>query len=187
MKGLLDALVAHLVSRGKYSWPQGGRGRHVVHEHMKGGGGDGEAECHDQKFEMAMVRPERHLGDVVWVHQHLVVAAAKVELGEVAHPLELIQELIDERNWKLVFHGLGVEGTVVDAESPSMIFLADEQDGCREWRRAGPYDGLMEHVISLLLYLILQQLRVSVGSDSDRWHRRQQMDAMIKRSWWRQA
>jgi hypothetical protein len=45
-----------------------------------------------------MVRSKRRLGDVVRVHQHLVVATAKVKLGEIEHPLELIQELINDQN-----------------------------------------------------------------------------------------
>jgi hypothetical protein len=59
----------------------------VEHVVLEGGGHIGEAERHDQKIEVAMVRSECRLGDVVWVHQHLVVAAAEVELGEVAPPL----------------------------------------------------------------------------------------------------
>jgi hypothetical protein len=88
---------------------------------------------HDQEIEVAMVCPERCFGDVIQVHQHLVVTTAKVEFGEVARPLELIQELVDDRDRKLVFHRLGVEGKVVNAESSSMIFLANEQDQCGEW------------------------------------------------------
>jgi hypothetical protein len=105
---------------------------HIVHRCLEGGGGVGESARHDQEFEVAMVRSERRFGDVLRVHQHVVVTVAKVELGEVACPLELIQELVDDRDRKLVLHGLGVEGTVVDAKSPCMIFLADEQDRCGE-------------------------------------------------------
>jgi len=38
-----------------------------------------------------MVRPERGLGDVVGVHQNLVVAAAEVQLGEEPRPTKLIE------------------------------------------------------------------------------------------------
>jgi hypothetical protein len=134
-----------------------------------------------------MVRSKRRLGDVVRVHQHLVVATAKVKLGEIEHPLELIQELVNDRNWELVLHSLSVEGTRIDAKSSSMILLADEQDRRGEWRRVGPYDAMAGHVIALLLYLILQRLWISVRPDSDRWRRRQQMDTMIKRLWRWQA
>jgi hypothetical protein len=68
-----------------------------------------------------------------------------------------------------------------------MIFLANEQDRCGERRHARPNDALAEHVITLPLNLTLQGLRVLVGLDSDRWRRRQRMDAVIKRSWRRQV
>jgi hypothetical protein len=99
---------------------------------LEGRGGVGESERHDQEFKVAMMRLERCFGDVLWMHQHLVVAAPKVELGEVACPLELVKKLVDDRDRKLVLHGLGVEVTVVDVESSCMIFLADEQDWCGE-------------------------------------------------------
>jgi hypothetical protein len=37
-----------------------------------------------------MVHPEHHLGDVLLLHQHLMVAAVKTLLGEEASPLEFI-------------------------------------------------------------------------------------------------
>jgi hypothetical protein len=64
-------------------------GRHEAHRSSAPGRRRGvdESERHDQEFEVAMVRQECHLGDVLWVHQHLVVTAVEVELGEVARPL----------------------------------------------------------------------------------------------------
>jgi hypothetical protein len=38
--------------------------------------------------------PERRLVDIVLVHPHLIVAIAKVHLGEVADTPQLIQQLI---------------------------------------------------------------------------------------------
>ena len=74
---------------------------------------------------MAMVRPERHFGDVVGVHPHLVVARTQIELGEEASPKELVQELEYHRDGELVLGRLGVEGAVVDAETPSVVRLSD--------------------------------------------------------------
>jgi hypothetical protein len=62
------------------------------------------------------MRSECCLGDVLRVHQLLVIAAAEVQLGEV-RPLELIQQFDDDWSWELV-HGFGVEGAVVDVELP---------------------------------------------------------------------
>jgi hypothetical protein len=59
---------------------------YIVHKCLEGGGGIGESERHDQEFEVAMVHPECHFGDVLQVHQHLVVIAAKIKLGEIVPP-----------------------------------------------------------------------------------------------------
>jgi hypothetical protein len=40
-------------------------------------------------------------------------------MGIIFHP-----ELIDDRDGELVLHGLGVEGTVLDAKSPCLVFIA---------------------------------------------------------------
>jgi hypothetical protein len=60
------------------------------------------------------------------VHQHLVITAAEVELGEEACPLEL-QQLVADQDGELVLYCPGVEGAVVDIELPGLVFLADEQ------------------------------------------------------------
>lgn len=57
---------------------------HVVHQGLEGRRRVGEAERHHQELEVAMVSAERRLLDVVRVHAHLMVARAKVELGEEA-------------------------------------------------------------------------------------------------------
>ena len=83
--------------------------QHVIHERLKRRWRVGEAEGHEEELEMPAVRPESRLGNVIRVHAQMVVPAAKVDLGEEAGTLELIQELIDHWNWKLVFNGDVVE------------------------------------------------------------------------------
>jgi len=82
---------------------------------------------------MPTVCPEGCLGDVIRMHAHLVVPAAKVDLGEEAGTLQLIQELIDHRDRVLVLDGGVVEGSVVDAETPSVVVLADQKHRGGEW------------------------------------------------------
>ena len=59
---------------------------HVVHQSLESSRCVGKAERHDQELKMAMVSAERHLGDVVGVHPHLMVARTQIELGEEASP-----------------------------------------------------------------------------------------------------
>ena len=104
---------------------------------------------------MAMVSPERHLGDVVRVHPHLVVARTQIELGEEASPKELVEELEYHRYGELVLGCLGVEGMVVDAETLSVVWLADRKHEHREWRSTRPDNALGKHGLDLPLQLVL--------------------------------
>jgi hypothetical protein len=61
-----------------------------------------------------------------------VVAGAKIKLGEVLGVMQLVQQLIDDWNGKLVFDCFVVEGTLVDAESPGVVRFLHEQDRRRE-------------------------------------------------------
>jgi hypothetical protein len=88
-----------------------------------------------------------------------MVAAAEIQLGEEASPLELVQQL-------------------VDAESPCLVLLTHKQHRHEEGGRAGPDDALAQHVIALFLDLVLEQLRVAVRPNGDRWRRRQKVDAV---------
>jgi hypothetical protein len=62
----------------------------------------------------------------------MVVVVMDIRLGEEAHPLEFVQELIDDQDGELVLHNLGVESVVVDTKSPGLVFLMDKQDWCGE-------------------------------------------------------
>ena len=104
---------------------------------------------------MAMVRPERRFGDVVGVHPHLVVARTQIELGEEASPKELIQELEYHRDGELVLGRLGVEGAVVNAETPSVVRLPDKEHRRRERRGTRSDDALGKHGLDLPLQLVL--------------------------------
>jgi hypothetical protein len=59
-----------------------------------------------------------------------MVARPEVELGEEARPMELVEELVDQRDRELVLECQGVKGAVVDAEAPRVVRLADEE----HWR-----------------------------------------------------
>jgi hypothetical protein len=99
---------------------------------LESGRGIGEPKRHDQELEVAMVGAERRLGDVIGVHPHLVVPGVEVKLGEEPRPVQLIQQFIDHRDRELVFGGLGVESVVVDAETPRLIRLLHQENGCGE-------------------------------------------------------
>jgi hypothetical protein len=101
--------------------------QHVIHQHLECIRDVAQPEHHDQELEVVVVHTEHCLGDVVRVHQHLLIVTAEVKLGEEVCPLELIQQLIDYRDGELVFYRPSIEGAVVNAEPPSLVFLAVEQ------------------------------------------------------------
>jgi hypothetical protein len=92
--------------------------KHIVHQSLECCRCIGVAEWHHQELEMPVMRAKRRLGDVLKVHAHLVVPQMKLKLGEEACPKELVEELVNQRDRELVFGGLGVESSIVDAELP---------------------------------------------------------------------
>jgi hypothetical protein len=56
----------------------------------------GQPERHDQKLKMAMVRVERRLDHIVGVNADLMIARAKIQLGEESRSVEFIQELLHD-------------------------------------------------------------------------------------------
>ena len=67
---------------------------------------------------MAVVCAKGSLFDVHWVHPHLVVTRAEVELGEEPRPVELVEELVNHQDRKLALRNAVVERPVVGAEAP---------------------------------------------------------------------
>jgi len=65
--------------------------KNIVHQRLKGGRRIAQTKGHDQELEVPVVRAERRLVDVLGVHAHLVVARAKVQLGEVLGAVEFIE------------------------------------------------------------------------------------------------
>jgi len=95
----------------------------VVHKSLECCGRIRQAKGHHQELIVAPMSSERRLRDIIRMHPDLVVAAAEIDLGEVAGALELVEELVNDRNWKFILHGLVIEGPIVDAESPRPITL----------------------------------------------------------------
>lgn len=67
---------------------------------------------------------KRRLVHIARPHAHLVVAGAQVQLGEEARAMELV----DHRDREGILDGEGVEGAVVDAETPRPVRFLDEED-----------------------------------------------------------
>jgi hypothetical protein len=82
-----------------------------------------------------------------------VVAGTEVELGEVFGAMQLIQKLINDGDGEGILDGDGVQGVIVDAETPRPIGFLDKEDRRRERRRATADESLV-HGNALAFQLI---------------------------------
>jgi hypothetical protein len=89
---------------------------HIIHQERRRS--IGQAERHDQKLKVPMMGAEHCLGNVGFVHAHLMVAAPQIQLGEVPRPTQFIKQLIDDRDGEHVTHDAGVEHAVINVEAP---------------------------------------------------------------------
>ena len=81
------------------------RAQDVVHQRLEHGRSVAQPEQHHQKLVQPVVCAERHLGDVSGAHVDLVVARAKVQLGEELGAMEFVQQLINHRDRKSILDG----------------------------------------------------------------------------------
>jgi hypothetical protein len=135
--------------------------QHVVHQALECCRRFCQAEGHDEELDVAMVGAEGGLLDVRGVNPDLVVAGAKVELGEKLGTSEFIQKFIHDQNRVLVLDRLVIERTVINTKLPPIVLLLDE-DRCREGRRARADYPLCEHDGALAFQLILLKLGVTI-------------------------
>src|SRR5688572_29912836 len=79
--------------------------------------------------------------------------------------MELIEQLVDDRDGVRILHRDGVQFAVVDAEPPRSILLLDEEDRGGKRGVAAPDDALSDHGVALPLQLIFVRCRVAVWPD----------------------
>ena len=100
----------------------------------EGGGRVGQAEGQHEELEVTVARAERGLRHVLGRDANLMVAAAQVDLAEVARTLQPIEQLVDARQRVAVLDGDVVQRAVVDAHAHGAILLLHEQDRRTEGR-----------------------------------------------------
>jgi hypothetical protein len=60
----------------------------------------------------------------------------KAGLEEILGPLKLVEEVIDPREWILVFDCNFIQGSVINTHPHTSILFGDEKDWCSPRRRA---------------------------------------------------
>jgi hypothetical protein len=87
------------------------RTKDMIHEALEGGGGITQAKGHDQKLIVTLMSANDSLGYVSFLHTYLVVVRTQIKFSKVLSTTQLIQEIINDRNGKLVLDGAFIEGT----------------------------------------------------------------------------
>jgi hypothetical protein len=100
--------------------------------------------------------------------------------------VQFVQELNDDQYREHVVHCLGIQHAVVHTESPASIVVLDQEHRRGEGIRTGMDDPLLQHLRTLALQLIIDELRVTIRADPHRHRVRQQMYPVIVPPWWGQ-
>jgi hypothetical protein len=101
---------------------------YFVHHGLEGSWAVGEAKVHDQWFEETSICSEGGLPLIALSDADIIVSPSHVELGEVSHALESIDEIVDEGEGVLIFSRDGIECSIVLNEAELTILLLYEED-----------------------------------------------------------
>ena len=95
----------------------------MIQEALESGGSITQAKGHDQKLIVALMNSKGSLGNACLFHTYLVVARMKIKFSKELGATQFIQEIINDRKGKIVFHSEFIEGTKVRTHVPSTLFL----------------------------------------------------------------
>jgi hypothetical protein len=102
----------------------------IVHQCLKGSRRFRESEWHDRELEVSWMRTEGCFFNIFLMHADLMVAIAKINLGEEPCSTKFIKQFIDNWYWKFVLDRLVIQSAVINTKSLSAIRFLDQQDRC---------------------------------------------------------
>ena len=100
----------------------------VVHHRLEGGRTVCEAKEHDKGFVQAAVGPEGGLPFVSFLYPDIVEAPSDVQFREVLGSMEFRNQFRNQQEQVLVFHGHGVQRTVVLYQTEFSVLLFNKED-----------------------------------------------------------
>ncbi|KAG5735534.1 hypothetical protein E4T56_gene11016 [Termitomyces sp. T112] len=106
----------------------------VVHYGLEGGRAINESEEHNKQLKQSLVSLEGSLPLISLLNAHIVVTPLDVQLSEVLHTPEVVDELGDDGERVMVLHCHGVEYPVVLDQLKGAILLFDEENQRSHWR-----------------------------------------------------
>jgi hypothetical protein len=103
----------------------------MIHETLEGGGGIIQDKGHDQELIVTLMSSKGSLGNSYSFHMYLVVAKTKIKFSKVLNTTQFIQDIINERNVKLIFDGEFIEGKKFRTHAPSTFFIENHDHRIR--------------------------------------------------------
>ncbi|KAG5334194.1 hypothetical protein C0989_004080 [Termitomyces sp. Mn162] len=100
----------------------------VVHYGLEGGRAISESKEYNEWLKQFPVGPESSLPLISLLNAHIIVTPLDIQLSEVLHTLEVVNELGDEGERVTVLHCHGIEYLIVLNQSEGAILLFDEED-----------------------------------------------------------
>ena len=91
---------------------------YFIHQCLECGRRICEAKWHDQKFILAIMCAESCFRDIFCMDPNLVIPRTKIQLGEKNSTMELIQNLINNKNWKIILDCDVSKCSKFDAKAP---------------------------------------------------------------------
>ncbi|KAG5350705.1 hypothetical protein C0989_009606 [Termitomyces sp. Mn162] len=129
----------------------------VVYHGLEGGRAIGESKEHNEQLKQSPVGPEGSLPLISLLNVHIIVTPPDIQLSEVLHTPEVVDELRDEGKRITVLHHHGIEYLVVLDQLEGAILLFDKEDQRSHWRLewvdATGVQVLLQKCIELILFL----------------------------------
>jgi hypothetical protein len=100
---------------------------YFVHHGLEGSWAVCEAKVHDQWFKETSMCPEGGLLLIALSDADIIVSPSYIELGEVLHTFESMDEIVDEGEGVLILSRDGIECSIFLDEAEFTILLLDEE------------------------------------------------------------
>ena len=91
---------------------------YFIHQCLECGRSTCEAKWHDQKFIVAIMCAKSCFRDIILMNPNLVLPRMKIQLGEKMITMNLIKNLINNRNFKLILDCDLIKCMKLNAEAP---------------------------------------------------------------------
>jgi hypothetical protein len=135
-------------------------------------GGITQAKGHEQELIVTLMNSKQILGNAFFFHMYPVVARTEIKFSKVLTTTQFIQEIINDKNGKLVFGGKFIEGMKFGNHAPSTFFIEYHYHGRRIGASTRMDNTCVEKLLCNFFNFILMGkgmiIRVNIGRNTTR-------------------